>query len=266
MALQQLHNGISYEKTTNGITKSISYVGTKADCDTWFAAHSVNESTSDGKLVSVNIDQLAGGSYRLTAKYLNANGDSGTLTPTTPPDYSYGTYSAQLNGSMLSTPLEQHPDYLRNWNNFLIARYAVGDSVPSTPAWWSTADADDVIPSADQLTYRWSEDGNLPIEDGYNWVVLQNPQMPGIQSYDVAAYTQTESARFRSYALAAAAVAAKLNTVLTHPTIEPGFSGGSWKCDGASVSWTGDYWLATLTYTYSKDGWNTTLYNTPVNP
>lgn len=264
MALNQLHNGVTTEKTTQGIAKSISYVGTKSECETWFASHPINESTADGKLVSVNIDQYSGTLYRLTVKYLNANGDSGSSTPTTPPDYSYGTYSAQLNGSMLSTPLEQHPDYKMCWNYFLAAR----DDASSNPQWW--ANVTTPILGANAEYYKWlSSPSELPVgfdSDGHYWSIIKYPTMPGVQNYDVAAYTQTESARFRSYALAAAAVAGKLNKVFTHPTIDPGFTGGSWKCDGASVSWTGDYWLATLTYTYSKDGWNTTLYNTPVNP
>ena len=261
MALTKIYQGESTEKTTQGIATTISWVGTKAECDAWLSSHAVNATTdANGKLVSATVDQYGGGIYRLTAKYLNANGASGIGYSTTPPDTSYGTYSATLDGSMLSTPLEQHPSYLKNWNNFLIARYQVGDSPPSVPAWWSTAGATDVIPSADQDTYRWSDNGYLPTEQDYVWTVLKNPTMPGVTSYDVALYTQTESARFRSYSAACASVASMLNHVYASPSVNPGFSGGNWKCDRATIAWTGDYWLATLTYTYSPLGWNSTLY------
>ena len=38
--------------------------------------------------------------------------------------------------------------------------------------------------------------------------------------------------------------------------------GGDWKCDDASVSYTGSYWLATLTWTLSgnDEGWDKDLY------
>lgn len=261
MALTEVYQGRSSEKNTQGITTTISYVGTKAECDDWVATHSINVTTdANGKLVSATVDQYGGSIYRLTTKYLNANGDSGIGYATTPPDYTYGKYSASLDGSMLSTPLEQHPSYLQNWNHYLIARYHVSAAPPTTPAWWSTAGVADVIPSADQDTFRWSDSPSLPTEQDYVWTVLENPTLPGITSYDVAQYTQTESARFRSYADACASVKAKLNTVVSTPSVDPGFVGGNWKVDRATIAWTGDYWLATLTYTYSADGWNSTLY------
>lgn len=262
--LKQL-GGISKEKTTQGLALSISYVGTKAECERWQSEHAINSTDANGKLTSVSVDQYGGAIYRVTAKYINVNGDSGIGYATTPPDYSYGTYSAQLDGSMLSTPLEQHPDYRVCWNYYLAAR---DDTNWSIPQWWGNVTTP-ILASANAEKYKWiSSPGELPPNDslGHYWAILKNPLFPGITSYDVAAYTQTESARFRSYAAAAASVAAKLNVVYTHPPTDPGFSGGSWKCDRATISWTGDYWLATLTYTYSALGWNTTLYNTPVNP
>lgn len=268
--LKQL-GGISKEKTTQGLALSISYVGTKAECERWQSEHAINSTDANGKLTSVSVDQYGGAIYRVTAKYINVNGDSGIGYATTPPDYTYGKYSAQLDGGMLSTPLEQHKDangnadYKTCWNYYLAAR---DDTAWAIPAWATTA-TDTVLTGADAETYRWiSSPSEKPQNDslGHYWAIIQNPTMPGITSFDVATYTQTESARFRSYAAAAASVAAKLNVVYTHPPTDPGFTGGSWKCDRATISWTGDYWLATLTYTYSAAGWNTTLYNTPVNP
>lgn len=257
MALTKIYAGTTTEKNTQGINTSITYAGTKAECETWMNGHAVNSTDEYGKLVSATISQSAGSIYLLTAKYLNANGASGTSSPVTPPDYAFGEKSASMDGTMMSTPLEQHPDYKMCWNHYLSAR----DDASSSPQWW--ANVTTPILGANAEYYKWlSSPGELPVgfdQDGHYWSIIKNPTMPGVTSYDVCCYTQTESARYRTYALACAAVAAKLNKIGA-PTISPGFSGGSWKCDRATVSWTGDYWLATLTYTYSAAGWNSTLY------
>ena len=184
---------------------------------------------------------------------------------------------------MLSTPLEIHKnasgqyDYLSNWNNYLLARVpkppAGTDPVaPSTPGWWSTLGANATtgvispIPAADSENFQWSDSGQIPQEDGYVWMVLKNPTMPGIQSYDRALYTLTESARFQTFEAGVASMATKANALGT-PQYNPGspFVNGRWKCDDASCDWTGQYWLVTVTWTYSEDGWNPTLYPKTAN-
>ena len=207
-------------------------------------------------------------------RFKNANGTSSTTYPVEAPDYTFGEYSATIDCSMMSTPLEIHKnaagqfDYLCNWNQYLLARYPVGGTPPAdAPDWWSTLGANastgviSPIPAAYQQNYQWADYGTVPIEDGYNWIVLKTPTMAGYQSYDRCLYTLTESARYRTYANAVAAIAGKANKTGT-PTNNPGspFVNGNWKCDRAQVEWTGEFWRATLTWTYSPDGWNSTLY------
>lgn len=277
MPLTELYEGCTTERDVNGISTTVVYTGTKTECQNWANEQTIGATyPALGKLSSITISQAGGSIYNVSAKYENANGTSGSTSPVTPPDYSFGIYSASLDCTMMSTPLEIHKnaagqyDYLCNWNQYLIGKYAKGGTAPSVPAWWSTLGADSTtgvispIPQADQQTYQWADYGTLPIEDGYEFVVLKTPTMAGYQSYDRCLFTQTESARFRTYALAVASVANYVNKVGT-PINNPGspFVNGRWKCDRATVTWTGDYWLATLTWTYSPDGWNSTLY-TPV--
>ena len=42
--------------------------------------------------------------------------------------------------------------------------------------------------------------------------------------------------------------------------------GGNWLCEGGNVSYDGNYWIATCTYTHSpdKDGWESKLYGTVI--
>lgn len=276
MALTVIHQGRVEERDNSGITTSITYCGTLNDCNQFMQSHYIGATYAGlGRLASMAITQQGGSIYNLTAKYQNANGASGGGSggedTVVPPDYSFGSYSATIDGSMLSTPLEQHPSYRKKWNYYLIGRCKkppettppTAPTPPSDPTWYDTATALTVMPVADQAIYKWVEhESETPIEDDYVWVTLHTPTMAGFQNYDRALYTETESQRCQTYAEAVALVKTKLNKrgTPTYTTGMSGFTDGYWKCDRATVSWTGDYWLATLTWTYSPDGWNATLY------
>lgn len=280
----EIYNGRTWERDTNGITTTVTYSGTKADCEGWANAQTIGVSYSGlGRLDSVQVSQFGGAIYHVTAKYLNANGSSGggSSPSVTPPAVAFGEYSATMDGTMLSTPLEIHKnasgnyDYKWNWNNYLYAKCPkppAGQSptVPDTPDWWSTLGANAstgelaTIPIEDQETFMWSESSVPPLEENYVWVTMKTPTMAGYQSYDRALFTQTESVRFRSYLLACQAVSSKLNKIGTPSYNNYGtyFQANHWKCDRAQIQWSGEYWIATLTWTYSPDGWNSTLYQT----
>lgn len=277
MAVTALYNGRTRERDIDGITTTETYTGTYNECLIKGGEYTIGQTyQSLGTYQGYTVSQYGGDIWQVELKFKNANGSSGTSTTSvTAPDYGFGQYSAQIDCSMMSSPLEIHKnasgqyDYLWNWNNYLIGKKAIGDNDPVLPDWWDDLGANpttgelSLIPSADQATYQWIENGIVPQEEGYEWVVLKPPQMAGYQSYDRCLYTLTESARYRSYALAVAAIAGKANKLGT-PTQNPGgsFVAGNWKCDRAQVEWSGEYWRATLTWTYSPDGWNHTLYET----
>ena len=262
MSLVQVYNGKTTDYDVNGINTVITYTGTKAECETWAAGQTIGATYAGlGKLASVTVSQDSGAIYHVSAKYQNANGTSGTSgSEVEPPDYTYGEFSAQLDCTMLSTPLEQHPSYRTEWNYYLCARddAPAGTTVPS----WAHNVTTPMIQGANADYYRWvSYASELPQEDLHKWVIIQTPTMNGYQSYDRALYTQTESARFRTRELAVSAVSGYANKRGT-PINNPGspFVDGNWKCDRATVEWSGEFWRATLTWTYSPDGWNSTLY------
>lgn len=267
MALQLLYQGETTEKNAEGTITNIAYSGTKAECDSARNSAVINSTVAGlGRLVSANVDQMEGPIYRVVFKYNSAGYAEGSSV--TAPSTVVGEKSATMNCSMMSTPLEQHPNYKLNWNHWIAARFKTGQAVPSVPAWWSTAGAAYVISAVDQMTYRLlSSSGELPTgkdAEGYSWVIIENPTMPGVTSYDVACYTQQEKARYRNFADACAAIAARANKLFTSSQIiNNGFTGGNWKGDGATIAWDGEYWIATFTYTFSANasGWNTTLYN-----
>lgn len=275
MAVTALYNGTTKERDVDGVTTIQTFTGTYTDCITYGSSYTVGSTyTTLGVFRGYTVSQYGGDIWQVQLKFQNANGTSGAGgTEVVPPNYGYGQYSATIDCSMMSTPLEIHKnasgqfDYKSCWNHYLLGKFPTGGTAPGIPTWWDTLGADastgaiSPIPTSAQATYQWAEYGTVPQEEGCEWVVLKSPTMAGYQSYDRCLYTLTESARYRTYALATAAIAGKANKTGT-PMNNPGspFVDGNWKCDRAQVQWSGEYWLATLTWTYSPDGWNSTLY------
>ena len=158
---------------------------------------------------------------------------------------------------MLSMPLETREGYRACWNYYL----AAAPGVSNVPSWWETK-TDTVLDFKDAQSYVWIKTpGELPTDQKGRWRILKNPMKPGIETYDLATYSVTESARFRSSSAAGKMVANTLNKI-GKPSNDFNIKGGDWKCDDASVSYTGSYWLATLTWTLSgnDEGWDQDLY------
>ena len=266
MAIAQLHQGITQEKTQNGTVTNITYYGAKSDIDTQFGLINVTPTTTSGygRLESVSKQQIAANLWSLTYKYNTAGYTSGSATPSTPPSTEVGVKSYSLDCSMISSPLEQHPSYLKKWNYGLARKYLIANkpaTLPSTPAWYDTATATSVIPIADQGDYQWFQStSELPLESGYVWVELAQPTMAGYTSYDEVGYTLTMAVRQKTYAAAETFAANKANKIFTNAQVGSSFTSGNWKCDRATVNWDGEFWIVNLTFTYSARNWNTTLY------
>ena len=146
--------------------------------------------TEHGQLKSVRVYQESPLIWHCEQKYtLAADGEL-----TEKPDNAYGKKSAQLKGSMLSIPLEVHKNYRAKWNYYLAA--APGES--SVPSWWNSA-KDTVLNHSDSQKYAWIKTpGELPNDKKGRWHILKDPVKPGYETYDVATYSVTETARFRS--------------------------------------------------------------------
>ena len=251
------------ERSENGYVRKQALQGTLAECQAYQAAHAPGEYLADfGRLASSTISQLGGPLGQIELRYTTESG-SGTAAGATPPDTSFGVFSATLDASMISNPLEAHPNYRTNWNYYLAAR----DDVPvstTLPVFYGTATSPVLIGDIAPL-YRWmKEPSELPIgpdAEGHTWRMLAKRQKSADQ-FDVAMYTQTETAKFATFPLACAAIAAKINRIASSPGVANGLTGGNWKCDRATVRYSGA-WLASLTWTMSYDtsGWDTDFYD-----
>lgn len=252
------YQGRSKERTSSGTVFALTHFGTRAEMEALAAAHTIGESGGEGLeyaiLKSVRTYQSEGTIWECELRYETVGGQS-----ITPPDRSFGVRLTVLHGATLSRPLEAHPDYLAQWNHYLFASPAVDSDEP--PLW--ADNATDVLISAELADkYAWGRNvGDCPSDTRGRWRVVMEPIKPGIDSYDIATYTITETVRVGTHADAGAFVVGKLNKIgAPHSTL--GVTGGNWKCDDAEVSWSGKYWIARLTWTRSgdDDGWDTDLY------
>ena len=167
----------------------------------------------------------------------------------------YGKKSAQLEGGLLSLPLESHPDYRTRWKYYL----AAVSGITEIPAWHETATGT----VTGDPNYRWfATPSDLPPDGSYE--IIAEPEMPGVTNYDMATYVIRESVKCRTMSSAGNVVRGHLNRIIS-PDHDFGIAssvGGNWKCDGANVSYDGKNWIAHLTYTLSGDekGWDRRIY------
>ena len=252
--LKVKHQSYKMEKTESGAKWTVSFWGTKSELLAIVGQLQAGQTRTfpDGvtaELDSLAIEQEAADAWKLTASY--SSPAAGSVQK---PESQLGVKPCTLPAGRLSMPIECCETYLPNWNRFLLASESGG----SIPAWWESA-TDTIIPyAADQLKYKWSKGGEPP----RGWFVLKAPQKPGVQTFDVATYQITETLRAASLADGYAQVANKLNKIGA-PTYAGGISGGNWKCDSASVAWSGTAWLVRLTWTRSGDenGWDEDIYD-----
>ena len=253
MAITFKFNSRQTERTENEIVTTVCWTGSREEIVEFSQADRPGTSTADGTLKSSRVYQESPNIWVCEKKYAtDLDGESQDK-----PNAEYGKKSAQLHGSMLSLPIEGHPKYRKKWNYYLMAK----PGVTAVPAWWDTATAQTTeLVGNDSQKYAWVKSlAEAPVDSSGRWHALKNPLKPGRESYEIPTYSITETAKFRSARSAGNMVSGKLNQI-GRPENDFGMtpSGYNWKCDDASVSWGGKYWLATLTWTRSGNnkGWD----------
>lgn len=262
MSLSIKEKSRTSERTENGYVRKRTLQGTIDECIAYQAAHAPGEYAAGlGRLASSVISQIGGPLWQIELRYTEDPSGLSVSIGTVPPDTSFGVFSAVLDVTMMSNQLEAHPNYRTCWNHYLAAR---DDAESPCPGWWSTA-TDPILTGTAAQTYRWMKSESEliigPDSEGHTWELVQK-RTKAADQYDVAMYTQTETARFATFELACAAIAAKANRTASSPGVTNGLTGGNWKCDRATVRYSGA-WLASLTWTMSYDtsGWDSDLYD-----
>lgn len=297
MSLTLQYQGRTSDYSKQSRTKTYTYVGTQEQVDAYIQANSPNlnsfQTQPEGslmKLGSLRKSQLQGPLWNVQVEYTweKAADEAGTVYDN-PEDTAYGELSYTLNSVMFQVPLSAHKDYLMNWDHYLIKKF-VGpldeNSSKDVPAFWET-DTDGTSASYYPDSYKWINDiseipepiwpnGSIassapPTDEGdsssteglqadtIHWLVIAAPTKPGVTCWDQCCYTITESSKHTSRDAAGTRVSNKLNKV-GRPGSTFGIDVVDWKCDDATVQWSGEYWLATLTWTSSIGGWDEDLY------
>lgn len=230
------------------------WYGTETEVDEKVSTLDIGSySTGKGYLSSWRKSQLQASIYQLELDYTVSYDNQ----PDNLDETDVGKFSATLSVRNLQLPLEHHPDYRACWNHYLYVQQGY-----SLPDWWSTA----INIEDEEDGYQWSKYPDLPKIDseGIRWKLLKEPIKKGTEVYDWACYVVTESAKYRSAESAGSAIQKKVNTIVA-PENDFGITGGNWKLDEVSVSYTGKYWVATSVYTRSGDenGWDADLYPDP---
>ena len=173
---------------------------------------------------------------------------SGGADPT-PKQYSLSVRNLQI-------PIESHPSYRACWTHYLL-----GLGTTSFPSWWSDATNTLLTPQQRQ-TYMWvSSIAEIPLdpdEGGRYWMIVAQPQKPGVQVFDRACFVVTEKSHYRTSEAAGAAISHNINEISTPPHTF-GISGGQWKLDEGSVEHDGKRWVATRSWTRATS-WDSDLY------
>ncbi len=241
------------ERNEDGAAETVVYFGSRGEIEEFYESLEPGKAVDGlpGTLDSAEMSQESPAIWLLTV-HCTSGGDDAIEMPAK----AWGAKTCTLNAGMLSIPLENHEDYLPCWNHYLFAAPGAGD-----PGWFESRETT-ALSDAEAEQYAWGSTlSDAPVVEGKRWKCVGEPVKPGVTSYDVATYQITEVARYRSMKQAGQAVQGRINAICP-PSYDFGISGGDWKCDGASVSYNGRYWLGTLTYTRSGDdsGWDSDLY------
>lgn len=257
MSLSVKFTSRQVEITDDGTVTTLCWTGGQNEIDAFSREIEPGSSDDNGSLTSCRIYQESPKIWVCERKYLR---DRDGLLPERP-NTVYGKKSAQLHGAMLSLPIEKNKNYKTHWNYYLAGSPKV--AITDIPEWWETA-TDTIMTVADSQKYRWVQNpSECPSDADGMWRPIKNPKYPGTNSYDVATYTITETAKFSSARAAGKMIANVLNKIgkpnedfnLTPP-------GYNWKCDNAEVSYNGKAWFATMTWTRSGEdhGWIQEIY------
>lgn len=269
LTLQHCTRQVSRSRTEKTIRET--WVGTQAEVDQKINTLVFRENIANyGYLSSWDKRQRGGALYEVEIEWSLSYNPDGFMSDEEQLDQ---VEKSTLSTANISLPLQGARNYRTNWNYYLIA---LGDSTGIIPSWYYTATDTFLQPgSADFFKYRWVKQlSEVPTQQdkltGTYWQVVKSgtttckPRKLGVQSYDYSTYVITEIKQFSTQQDAGAAVSKYVNRIVDIP---PNGDFGvtrtncDWKIDDAQVSFNGDKWEVTTTYTMSGyGGWDKDLY------
>ena len=251
--LKLKHKSVVRSTNTGGASYREIYYGTQKEVEERSARLTVGDQdkTGDYELVSWRTRQIGGPVYEIELNWENRNSGSNLR-------FLIGRHGPKehiLDVTVMSVPLERHPDYRTNWNYCLAAK-----DTDETPAWWATA-TDPVLMESQRMNYRWVKTPQAAVALGEAWHLLKMPVMKS-ENWLMPSYTITEYSHhcnIRDASWAAAACAGKI----CMPALgDFGLEVTNWLNLGGQIHPDGRHYTAKVMYKASPDpaGWNSILY------
>ena len=229
------------------------YYGTREEVEKRSSALSVGDrdKTGEFELVSWRTRQIGGPVYEIELVWENLNAGSNLRFLIG----RHGPREHSLDVTVMSVPLERHPDYRTNWNYCLAAK-----GTDTIPAWWATA-TDPVLAASQRSSYRWVKTPNAVSALGEAWHLLKMPTLNS-ESWLMPSYTITEFSRHCTLRDASWAAAARAGKICDPELGDFNVEVENWLNLGGQIYPDGRRYVAKVIYKASPDpeGWNETLY------
>ena len=251
--LKLKHKSAVRTSSAGGTSYRETYYGTREEVEERSAGLTIGDRDRSGEyeLVSWRTRQVAGPVYEIELVWENPDAASNLRFLLG----RHGPKEHTLDVTVMSVPLERHPDYRTNWNYCLAAK-----GTDETPDWWATA-TDPVLTAAQRGEYRWVKTPNAVSALGEAWHLLKMPVM-GNECWLMPSYTITEISRHCNLRDASWAAAARAGKICTPALGDFGVGVANWLNLGGQIYPDGRRYVAKVIYKASPDpaGWNSTLY------
>ncbi len=170
--------------------------------------------------------------YHVELQFKDPQGGSGGSVPSGPIKEEWNCKTQDYD-----VPIEQHEDYLVNWNHRLIG----SETATEAPSWWYTSKTSE-ISKDDAKKYAWIKPGDK-VPDG--WHEIFDVQQKGVESFrsGVTTVNCVKRCTDRNKLIADA------NKDYMRQTPKETFGKtGSWLRGGSSFDKEGRYWVMTVSY------------------
>ena len=251
--LKLKHKSAVRSSNSGGTSSREIYYGTREEVEDQSASLAIGDrdKTGEYELVSWRTRQIGGPVYEIELIWENLNTGSNLR-------FLIGRHGPKehvLDVTVMSVPLERHPDYRTNWNYCLAAK-----GTDETPSWWTTAE-DPVLTAAQRVNYRWAKTPNAVSALGESWHLLKMPTM-NCESWLMPSYTITEFSRHCSIRDASWIAAASAGKICAPALGDFGTGITNWLNLGGQIYPDGRRYIAKVIYKASPDpsGWDNTLY------
>jgi hypothetical protein len=203
-------------------------------------------------------DNENGARLRITITYSDApiGGEDGNPAATQPDD----TPLYSLRESGLERAIEAHPNYLIQWDHFLLVRED-NKALSTAVLEWEAAGPGDK--PADQDLVRWVRKDQAwdHLDNGnFKWLIERTPSKPEVEAWTVPGPQVVETRWFSDYNDAVTYASSRRRGFRVAPDVTYGISDGDWLVMETTIDPDGVRWQTQTIYQWA-DVWDTDIYD-----